>query len=337
MYGSNIDQLLSLLYQADQIHQWHVVAAIGFSAVGQELAKKTPPFVRILVALGFIAIYVSLSMYVNQLGKYYLFIYQDIFGSNKATPFYRSGFWKSWIILGVSTAYILALMAVFERRHRKKTEPDSKMLVEPPSPKQSSPLTRSLSQQKGEKIVPIKAKPKKDNKLANLLTVVFLFIYRFFSVPQGYCRVVTAFGKYVRVSKPGLRGCLSFWGFYRKPGKLIPTMEQILHYEGEKVFTSDGVECIIDTVAFFRIHDFFKAVYEVEDYEAGIEILIQTILRSGCGDLLARDLLPSRNKLAEQLRNQLEVDCEPWGISFRLVEIKIVKIINKASLKGRND
>lgn len=169
--------------------------------------------------------------------------------------------------------------------------------------------------------------PGEDNKLAVFLTVLTLGIVRFYAVPQGYYRVVTAFGRFIRVSHPGLSHCLSMFGLYQKPGSLIPSMEQVRDYEHETVFTKDGVECVIDTVVFFRIEDVLKAVYEVEDYEEAIKSLVQAILRNECGNLSARELLASRKKLTEQLREQLDIDTNPWGIQVRLVEIKGINIL----------
>ena len=173
--------------------------------------------------------------------------------------------------------------------------------------------------------------PEQDNKLAILLTILSLGIFRFYSVPQGYWRSVTAFGKFIRVSDPGLSHCLTLWGFYQKLGKLIPAMEQVRDYEDEMVFTKDGVECAIDAVVFFRIQDVLKAIFDVQDYEAAIKALVQALLRNGCGNLTARELLASRKKLAEELRSQLENDAKPWGISVRLVEIKGIKIMTRGT------
>jgi len=176
--------------------------------------------------------------------------------------------------------------------------------------------------------------PSVDNKLANLLTALTLGIVRFFSVPQGYYRIITQWGKYVGYAEPGLAKCLYLWGFYRKPDRLVPYLEQVRDYPKEIVFTKDGVECEIDTVVFFKIVDIFKAIYEVEDYEEAIKSLVQAILRNECGNLSARELLAGRKKLAEELRKQLDIDTEPWGIEVRLVEIKGIKILTKTATTG---
>lgn len=154
-----------------------------------------------------------------------------------------------------------------------------------------------------------------------LLSLATLGIFRFFTVPQGYVRFVTLFGKFVRYCLPGLGRCLSLLGLYERPTQLVPTMEQVRDYPRETVFTRDGVQCVIDSVVFFTLNDPFKAVFEVQDYEQAIRSLVQAALRNECGNLAARELLSGRQKLADLLRTELENDTAPWGITVRLVEI----------------
>ena len=165
--------------------------------------------------------------------------------------------------------------------------------------------------------------------LAKFLTILTLGIFRFFTVPQGYIRVIIRFGKFIREAPPGMSHCLSIWGLWQKVGSFIPTKEQVRDYSEELVYTRDGVECIIDTVVFFRIANVEKAIYEIEDYEIAIENLVQAILRSECGDLSTSDLLRSRKALAKSLQETLDTDTDPWGIEVRLVELKGIKISTK--------
>lgn len=154
-----------------------------------------------------------------------------------------------------------------------------------------------------------------------LLSLVTLGILRFFSVPQGSVRIITAFGKYVRAAKPGLRSYLSFWGLYQKAGVLVPVKEQVKDYREEDVFTRDGVRCTIHTVVYFSIADPAKAIFDIDDYQTAIRELVRAALRNECGDLPAMQLLAGRRKLIENLLKTLGKDTEPWGITVRLVEI----------------
>ena len=88
-----------------------------------------------------------------------------------------------------------------------------------------------------------------------LVSLATLGIWRFFSVPQGYVCLVTAFGKYIRQVDPGLGSCLSFWGLYQRPYKLVSVKQQTRNYPKESVFTGDGVRCAIDVFEVYKIVD----------------------------------------------------------------------------------
>lgn len=163
--------------------------------------------------------------------------------------------------------------------------------------------------------------PGPESKLANLLTLLCLGLYRFYAVPQGYKRVVTLFGKFERISEPGLHSCWSFWNLYYIPSAPILLKEQVKEYRERPVYTKDGNECEIEMVVYVAIHDVEKVVFAVADHWAAIEGLVKANVRNECGDLSARELLASRKTLAEKLRVQLDAGASPWGIHIRLVEI----------------
>ena len=149
-----------------------------------------------------------------------------------------------------------------------------------------------------------------------------LGVLRFFSVPQGYVALVTAFGKCIRVVNPGLGWCLSFWGFYQRASHLVPTREEVEDYKEDTVLTKDGVKCALHVVVFYRIVDPIKATFEIEDFKNAIQSLVKATLRNECGKLVARELLAGREQLLKNIKEHLDQDTEPWGISIRLVEIQ---------------
>jgi len=162
-----------------------------------------------------------------------------------------------------------------------------------------------------------------------LLTILTLGIIQFFIVPQGYCRVITQWGRFVRIVKPGMGYCWSLWGLFQKPAALVPIMEQIRDYSEEMVYTKDGVEVIIDTAIYFTIFDPFKALFEVQNYDQAIQASIQSILRNECGKLTTRELFSGRSGLTTTLQEQLTEVASPWGITVRLVEIKRLEVQQK--------
>jgi regulator of protease activity HflC (stomatin/prohibitin superfamily) len=167
---------------------------------------------------------------------------------------------------------------------------------------------------------------EENGALCNMLSLATLGILRFFAVPLGYVRFVTLFGRPLRTAQPGLNKCVSFFGLYQKPGPCIPIKEQIDDHEVDMVFTKDGVKSNVELVVFYRIVDPVKAFYEISDYQRAISDLVKALLRNECGSLAARDLLGSRQKLANNLKETLDHDTEPWGISVRLIEIKAINI-----------
>lgn len=153
------------------------------------------------------------------------------------------------------------------------------------------------------------------------LSLLTVGIKRFFSVPQGYEQLITAFGKCIRTARPGLGSCWSWWGIYQKPFRLVMIKEQVKDYKGEEVFTRDGVRGTINVVVYFTITDAAQAIFAIDDYEEAIKQLVRAALRNECGDLPAMQLLAGRRKLIENLRKTLGTDTQPWGISVRLVEV----------------
>lgn len=162
-----------------------------------------------------------------------------------------------------------------------------------------------------------------------LLTILTLGIIYFFIVPQGYCRVIVQWGKFVRIAEPGLNYCWYFWGLFQKPGKQVAISEQVRDYPNEKVYTKDGVEVLVSSVVYFTITDPYKALFEIQDYEEAIKSLVQSILRNECGNLTVRELFAGRKELARNLQDGLVNGVSSWGINVRLVEIKELEVLQK--------
>ena len=161
-----------------------------------------------------------------------------------------------------------------------------------------------------------------------ILTLLTLGIIRFFIVHQGNVRLVMKFGQYVSTAKPGMSACLSFWGMYQKPTEEIPTKEQIMPWQHEAVFTSDGVKCLINVVLWCTIVDPVKAMFAIDNYKAAVYNAVQSILRNECGKRPMRALLSGREEIQSNLKTVLERDAAPWGIDIRLVEMTNIDILN---------
>lgn len=182
-----------------------------------------------------------------------------------------------------------------------------------------------------------------------LIEALTLGMLQYAVVRQGEVRVIERRGKFVRVAQPGVAILLSLWGYGETIGRfrisqvrrdqmgrvyvaprpaveIIPMRMQVDDYPKESIITRDNATVHIDAVVYYRIFDPQQAVYEVNDYVAALQKLVQSALRDECGKYELDELLVSRDKINNALRAQLDVATDPWGIKVDRVEIKDIDL-----------
>lgn len=183
----------------------------------------------------------------------------------------------------------------------------------------------------------------------NVARLLSLGIIEYTVVRQGELRVIEQRGRFKRVAEPGICILLSLWGYgetigtfpisHIRPGsdgrvhvvprqavEVIPTRTQVDDYPKESVITRDNATVHIDAVVYYRVFDAAKAVYEVQDYVAALQKLVQSALRDECGKYELDQLLVSRERINAALRQQLDTATDPWGIKVERVEIKDIDL-----------
>jgi regulator of protease activity HflC (stomatin/prohibitin superfamily) len=161
--------------------------------------------------------------------------------------------------------------------------------------------------------------------------------------------VIERRGRFANIATPGVSLLFSMWGYGDTIGKfkistikhdelgraqvvprigveVIPTRMQVDDYPKETVITRDNATVNIDAVVFYRIIDPQKAVYEVNDYVAALQKLVQSALRDECGKFELDQLLVSRDQINNALRVTLDHATDPWGIKVDRVEIKDIDL-----------
>jgi regulator of protease activity HflC (stomatin/prohibitin superfamily) len=172
------------------------------------------------------------------------------------------------------------------------------------------------------------AQVRLDHKvLCSLLTKLTLGMRRFFIVPEAHRVIVTTFGRYYRVVSPGLGSCWSFWRMVQIPSDPIYVMQQRKDYPLEEVWTADGNKCNIDTVVFYSIQDVKKATFDVDDYKSSVQNVVEDTLLKSCGKMTVKELIASRDMLAEQLLEQLKIKTDSWGIEVKSVVIRGIEMM----------
>lgn len=107
-----------------------------------------------------------------------------------------------------------------------------------------------------------------------------------------------------------------------RPAKRVNLKEQVADFPPQPVITKDNVTMRIDSVVFFVITEPKLYAYGVENPIAAIENLTATTLRNIIGSMDLDTTLTSRETINTEMRSQLDVATDPWGIKVNRVELK---------------
>ena len=138
-------------------------------------------------------------------------------------------------------------------------------------------------------------------------------------VNTGYLYVVERFGQFDRVLEPGWHFIIPFVDFVRKK---ISTKQQILDVPPQTVITKDNVKISVDNVIFYKVLNSKDAVYNIEDYKAGIVYSATTNVRNLIGNMALDEVLSGRDKINSELLNIIDEVTDAYGIKILSVEIK---------------
>ena len=175
-------------------------------------------------------------------------------------------------------------------------------------------------------------------------------------IPQGYCRVLTRFGKPVGVQRPGLAFNIPFldkpfdvsankgWTETIKDinghidGKLIETTEQIsdIGKVGNKntnrtCFTRDNVQLTVNSVISWRIIDPIKAIFEVDNLHASLQEAALNAVRSEIGAMDLDEALQARSSISDSIISRLTDTFNKWGLMLVRVEIQELQVDDNTS------
>jgi len=175
-----------------------------------------------------------------------------------------------------------------------------------------------------------------------------LGLIEFCIVRQGEVKIIERRGKFVRVATPGVSLLTTMWGYGDTIGRFtlsrvvntergpmlmqqrnvqsISTKMQVDDYPKESIITRDNATVFIDAVVYYKVMDPERAVYQVEDYVAALQKLVQSALRDECGKYELDELLTSRDQINSALRVSLDDATDPWGIKVDRVELKDIDL-----------
>ena len=155
--------------------------------------------------------------------------------------------------------------------------------------------------------------------LVLFVLLIFLFLNCVRVVPQAQAVVVERLGKYHATWDAGIHIMLPILD---RVAKRVNLKEQVADFPPQPVITKDNVTMRIDSVVFFVITEPRLYAYGVENPIAAIENLTATTLRNIIGSMDLDTTLTSRETINTEMRSQLDIATDPWGIKVNRVELK---------------
>lgn len=151
---------------------------------------------------------------------------------------------------------------------------------------------------------------------------LFIVIISIRQINQYQRGIKFTFGKFSTVMEPGWR---LVWPIIQSSQK-VDIRTKAVDVPDQKAITRDNVSITVNAVIYYKISDAMKAILEVEDYKYAIFQYAQTTMRNIVGEVTLDELLASRDKIADRIREIVDSETTSWGLKVQNVELKDVSL-----------
>jgi regulator of protease activity HflC (stomatin/prohibitin superfamily) len=158
--------------------------------------------------------------------------------------------------------------------------------------------------------------------LAVALFVIIALAKSIRIVPQQWNYIIERLGRYRRTLEPGPRLLMPFIDTVRAK---VDLRERVVNFPPQPVITEDNLMVHIDTVLYYIITQPTSAVYNIDDYLAGVEQLTTTTLRNVVGAMDLEKTLTSREEINSRLAAELDKATDKWGLKVTRVELRAIE------------
>ena len=116
---------------------------------------------------------------------------------------------------------------------------------------------------------------------------------------------------------------------------IIPIIESIMKTDmrlivmdikKQEVITKDNISVHIDTVVFYRVVNIRKALMHVEDYESNVRQQSLAVMRDIVGENELDELLSHKEKIADQIKKNVDIKAEEWGVDVDQVKLQDIEL-----------
>ena len=155
-----------------------------------------------------------------------------------------------------------------------------------------------------------------------LFPLVLIVIISIRQINQYERGVKFTFGKFSSIMEPGWRIVLPIIQGYQKVDIRIKAVD----VPDQNAITRDNVSVKVNAVIYYKVSDAEKAIIEVEDFRYAISQYAQTTMRNIVGEVTLDELLSSRDKIADRIREIVDKETDTWGLKVQNVELKDVSL-----------
>lgn len=155
--------------------------------------------------------------------------------------------------------------------------------------------------------------------------IVILAVLFFASLKQinQYERGVKfTMGRFSGIMGPGWRIIIPVFQAFQKVDMRVKAVD----VPDQKAITRDNVSVTVNAVIYYKISDAAKAIIEVENFFYAISQYAQTTMRNIVGEVSLDELLNSREKIADRIREIVDKETDAWGLKVNNVELKDVSL-----------
>jgi regulator of protease activity HflC (stomatin/prohibitin superfamily) len=154
------------------------------------------------------------------------------------------------------------------------------------------------------------------------LFVLVLVLISIRQVNQYERGVKFTFGKFTEVMEPGWRLVFPIIQGSQK----VDVRTKAVDIPDQRAITRDNVSVTVNAVLYYKVSDAVKAILEVENFKYAISQYAQTTMRNIVGEVTLDELLASRDKIADRIREIVDKETDAWGLTVQNVELKDISL-----------
>lgn len=130
------------------------------------------------------------------------------------------------------------------------------------------------------------------------------------------------FGRFTSLMEPGWRLVFPIIQFHKKVDMRLKAVD----VPDQKAITRDNVSVNVNAVIYYSVFSAELAILQIENFQYAISQYAQTTMRNIVGEVTLDELLASRDKIADRIREIVDKETDNWGLKVHNVELKDVSL-----------